>query len=168
MEHDDASYDEPASRTMLEGFARVVSVKGSTAWLEPEMMSACGGCKSSGLCGTKSIFGSRSDARTFPLENTVGLTVGERVVVGTYEDSLLQASLAAYLVPLVVMLVAAVAGQMMTGSDGVAALGAVVGLGVGMLLARVRAGRLSRRGDLSPRFLRRAYNEGLVEDCHAG
>nr|CAX83973.1 Positive regulator of sigma E activity [uncultured bacterium] len=168
MTYTDDSFEDPLSRSTLEGFARVVSLEGGTAWLEPEGMSSCGGCKSSGLCGTKGFFGSSMDGRRFPLENKVGLTVGERVVVGTYEDSLMRAALVAYAVPLLVMLVAAVVGQAMTGSDVVAVGGAVLGLGLGILLARLRAGRLSRRGDLTPRFLRRAYNEGLDGECHVG
>ena len=160
--------DDPVSRSMLEGFAKVVALDGNLAWLEPEKMSACGSCQSATACGAKNEFGRSKDSQRFSLANTADLKVGDRVVVGTFEDSLVRASLAAYVVPIVTMLIAAMLGQAMIGSDAAAAGGAVIGLVIGLFLARWRAGRMHRRGDLTPRFLRRAFNEGLGDDCSLG
>ncbi|MEO5375062.1 MAG: SoxR reducing system RseC family protein [Alphaproteobacteria bacterium] len=160
------TYVDASGRKVVEGIARVVALEGRTAWLEPEQTSACGGCKSAGVCGATGSTASRLLARRFPLDNTAGLTVGERIVVGTYEGTLLQASLIAYALPLLIMIGAAVTAQALTGSDGASAAGAIGGLAVGVGLARLGAGRLTARGELTPRFLRRAFNEGPGQDCH--
>lgn len=164
MENPEEPLADPRGRALVEGIARVVALEGGIAWLEPEQVSACGGCKSAGLCGATGGDSRRAIARRFPLVNDVGLRVGERIVIGTYEDTLLRASLVAYALPVVTMLGAAVAGQAMFGGDAGAVIGAALGLAVGLVLARLWAGQLSARGELTPRFVRRIMNDGL--ECH--
>ncbi|MBF0562545.1 MAG: SoxR reducing system RseC family protein [Alphaproteobacteria bacterium] len=154
-------FPDPRGRTMIEGFARVVSVEGGTAWLEPDQPQSCGGCKSSGMCGPGKS--GLIKGRRFSMSNEHGFRVGERIVVGVGEETLLRASLVAYAMPLVVMLAAAMAAQLMTNSDAAAVGAAVVGLGAGLLLAKYGAGRLSARGDLSPKYLRHAH--GGEDEC---
>jgi len=148
---------------MVEGVARVVAADGSVAWLEPEPGSSCGGCMSAALCGTKAG-GSRQAAKRFPLANDADLHVGERVVVGIEESSLLRASMVAYGLPLAAMLTAAVvASKIFMAGDGAAGLAGLAGLLLGLAAARLCADRLSIRGELTPHFLRRAL---AGEDCH--
>jgi len=148
---------------MVEGFAHVVAVEGGVAWLEPEQTSSCGSCASSSACGAKGIgtTASRLEARRFKLDNYAGLVVGERVVVGIRENALVKASLTAYAIPLAAMLGAGAMAQWAAGSDGITMAAMVAGLVLGLGIARLSAGRLSSRGDLAPRFLRRA-NVGVV------
>ncbi|MFN3397789.1 MAG: SoxR reducing system RseC family protein [Sulfurimicrobium sp.] len=157
---DTPDFSAPA---MVEGFARVVAVEGGVAWLEPEQTSSCGSCASSSACGAKGIgtAASRLEARRFRLDNHAGLVVGERVVVGIRENTLVKASLTAYAIPLATMLGAGAAAQWAAGSDGITMAAMVAGLLLGLGIARLSAGLLSSRGDLSPRFLRRA-NVGVV------
>lgn len=157
---------DPSGRNVIEGFARVVALDGATAWLEPEQGTSCGTCMSSSACASKNGYGFFLKARRFPLANEAGLRVGERVVVGVTEKSLVRASLLAYLLPMVAMLAAAVTVHAQGGSDGMAMLAALGGLAGGMVVAGLRARILSARGDLKPHFLRRAYNEGLGIECH--
>ena len=148
----------PSGSHTVEGIARVVSVDGAVAWLEPEQTSGCGSCASSASCGAKGIgtVASRMEARRFPLDNANGLTVGERVVIGVEDRSLVKASLIAYALPLFTALVAGGLAQDAWGSD-LATMGAMAGgLFLGLLAARIGASRLSARGELAPRFLRRA------------
>lgn len=164
---DTPAQDAPdfSAPTLVEGFAQVVALEGSVAWLEPEQTTSCGGCAASGACGAKGVgtLASRLEARRFPLENRAGLRVGERVVVGISEKALVKASLAAYAVPLATMLVCAGVAQWLAGSDVVTMASMAGGLVLGLGGARLGAAMLSSRGELAPRFLRRA---DAVITCH--
>ncbi|HNH35894.1 MAG TPA: SoxR reducing system RseC family protein, partial [Rhodocyclaceae bacterium] len=95
-------------RHTVEGIARVVRVDGGMAWLEPEQTTSCGHCASSSSCGAKGIgtVGARLEARRFPLDNDDALRVGERIVVGVDDRSLLKAAALAYGLPLAAALLA--------------------------------------------------------------
>lgn len=162
MVQDTIDFGAPA---MVEGTARVVAVDGDRVWLVPEQTTSCGSCASSGACGAKGIgtTASRLEARRFPLDNEAGLVVGERVVVGIRETALVKASLTAYAVPLVTMLVAGGVAQSMYGSDGITMASTAAGLAFGLGVARLGAGRLFSKGDIAPKFLRRA---GVGETCN--
>ncbi|HEU0220051.1 MAG TPA: SoxR reducing system RseC family protein [Gallionella sp.] len=144
--------------TMVEGTAYVVAVEGNMAWLVPESGSSCGGCASASACGSKGIgtTASRLEARRFQLVNDAGLRVGERVVVGIRENALLRASITAYVIPLTTLLLAGALAQWAAGSDIITMAAMLAGLALGLGLARLGAGRLLVRGDLVPRFIRRA------------
>ncbi|HOB46133.1 MAG TPA: SoxR reducing system RseC family protein [Zoogloea sp.] len=140
-----------------EGTARVVAVEGNTAWLEPEQTGSCSGCGSVGACGAKGIgtVANRLEARRFALLNEVGLCVGERVVVAFGQQALVGAAALAYMLPLVVALLAAVVTQEIAGKDGLTLLATVFGLVVGFGLMKLIATRLTVRGALKPRIVRR-------------
>lgn len=143
---------------MVEGIAQVVAVEGNMIWLVPESGSSCGGCASASACGAKGIgtTASRLEARRFQLVNDANLAVGERVVVGVRENALLRASITAYVIPLATLLIAGGLAQWAAGSD-IVTMGAMfAGLMAGLGLARLSAGRLLVRGELAPRFIRRA------------
>ena len=150
--------------TLTEGIAQVVEVEGNMAWLVPESGSSCGGCSSAAACGSKGIgtIASRLEARRFQLVNDAGLRVGERVVVGINENALLRASITAYVIPLATLLGIGALAQSVAGSDTITMAAMLAGLVLGLWLARVRAGRLMARGELAPRFLRRA---SMGETC---
>jgi sigma-E factor negative regulatory protein RseC len=159
MTHDTVDFGAP---TLVEGTARVVAVDGSRVWLVPEQTTSCGSCAS---CGAKGIgtTASRLEARRFPIDNEAGLMVGERVVVGVRETALLKASLTAYALPMVTMLVAGGVAQSIAGSDGITMAAMAGGLALGLIAARLGAGRLFSKGEIAPRFLRRA---GVGEACN--
>ena len=150
----------------VEGIARVVRVEDGVAWFEPEQTTSCGHCASSAACGASSAatgtgtgMGSiarRIEFRRFPLDNARGLSVGDRVVVGVNEGSLLKASATAYALPLLSAILCGSIAQSLYGDDLITMLCMFTGLGGGMLIARLVARHLAARGELSPRFLRRA------------
>jgi sigma-E factor negative regulatory protein RseC len=150
---------------MIEGIAQVVAVEGKSAWLVPEQTGTCGGCASSSACGSKGIgtTASRLEFRRFQLANNADLRVGERVVVGIRENALLKASITAYAIPLATLLIAGALAQWIYGSDAVTIMAMFAGLVLGLVFARLGAGYLMARGDLAPRFLRRA---GAGEACN--
>jgi sigma-E factor negative regulatory protein RseC len=148
----------------VEGIARVVTVDGDRVWFEPEPTSSCGGCLSATACGVKS--GTRRlDSRRFSLVNDQDYAVGERVVVGLSERSLMRAAATAYGLPMLGILVGLFAAQWVGAGDGNAALITFAGLATGLLLARFNAGRLAARGELTPRFIRRVWGSGHSGSC---
>jgi sigma-E factor negative regulatory protein RseC len=150
----------------VEGIARVVGVDGATAWLEPEQTTSCGSCASASSCGSGSGSGAtgigtvanRIAARRFALDNGagLGLTVGERVVIGVDHRALIKGALTAYGLPLLLALGAGGSAEAAWGNDLASMAAMVAGLLLGLLAARTVAGRLGARGELEPRFLRRA------------
>lgn len=155
---------DPLRPRLLEGFARVVAQEGNRVWLEPEQTTSCGACASSGACGAKGIgtIASRLELRRFAMVNEPGLMVGERIVVGVSERALLRASGTAYAIPLATSLGAGILAQWAKGDDIVTMIATLSGLALGLLAARLMADWLSARGQLTPRFLRRA---GANENC---
>jgi sigma-E factor negative regulatory protein RseC len=145
----------------------VVRVENGVAWFEPEQTTSCGHCASSALCGAGSggigSIAKRMELRHFPMTNTHDLAIGERVVLGVDERSLLKASLAAYMLPLLTALVAGGIAHGMAGDDLTTMLAMFGGLFAGLLLSAVAAHRLETRGELSPQFLRRAGHSGATQ-----
>lgn len=146
---------------LVEGIARVVRVADGVALLEPEQTTSCGSCAASAACGQKGIgtLASRVEARRFALQNgveTPPLQEGERVVLGVGQRALIKAALLAYGLPLLAALGAGGLAYRLYGSDAAALLGMGGGLAIGLVAARLGARRLAARGELSPRFLRRA------------
>lgn len=158
--------DDTDRQDLIEGTARVVAVEDGMAVLEPEQTTSCGGCASANMCGDKAGNSAQwLQARRFSVENDHDLEVGDRVVVGIANGSLLRSATAAYGLPMLTMLAAGVTAQQMGGGDGASALAALGGLAVGLVLARLWSRRLLARGDLSPRFLRRAFGPGPGGAC---
>lgn len=79
---------------------------------------------------------SRLEERRFPLLNHEHLRVGDRVVVGVRENALVKASLLAYALPLLTLLVAGGVAQGMAGSDVITMLAMTLGLAIGVVAAR--------------------------------
>jgi sigma-E factor negative regulatory protein RseC len=156
----------PGGETTIEAVAKVVAFEHGLAVLEPEPTGSCNGCMSAALCGTKTGNTSRLLAKRFTLADNAGLRIGDRVVVGLGGGSLMRASITAYAIPLLTMLVAMVTIDQLGGGETRTMVGTVVGLGVGIVIARLTASYLAKKGDLTPRFIRRAYGPGPGESCH--
>ena len=144
----------------------MVRVDGDRVWFEPEQTTSCGHCASSAVCGTGAngigSVASRIELRRFSLDNPAGLRVGERVVVGVDDRALIKAALTAYALPLLTALTAGGLAQGVAGDDLVTLAAMVVGLFFGLAGARIAARRLAARGELAPRFLRRAAPSGVM------
>lgn len=148
----------------VEAIARVVRIEDGLAWFEPEQTTSCGHCASAAQCGAKGIgsLASRVELRRFRLDNATGLGIGERVVVGVDERSLLRASLTAYALPLLAALAIGALAQALFASDLATMMSMAFGLAAGLLASGRVARRLAARGELEPRFLRRAQTAGAV------
>lgn len=155
---------DPVNSAAVEGLARVVALEGGLAWLEPEQTTSCGHCASKSVCGGDA-FGNRMKARRFALPNDKGMRIGDRIVIGVSETMLVKASMTVYAIPLFTLFAGGIAAHLNGLGDGLTLLSCVVGLGVGLALARLMAMRLTAKGDLSPVFLRFAPPVAQSESC---
>ncbi len=139
--------------TMLEETARVVEVHDGVLVAETQSRSGCSHCSTSS-CTTSvvaKLFGVRRNRLL--LDNSLGARPGDQVVIGIPDRLLVRASLTAYLLPLVVMLVITALGDMVGLNELLLSLLALGGLVVGLFTVR----RVSRAGTSQhdqPRLLR--------------
>jgi sigma-E factor negative regulatory protein RseC len=147
---------------LIESPARVTRIDGDIAWVVSEAPTSCGACGGKG-CGS-SVFNRlwHPENPEFPVANPIDAQPGDAVVVGLPEGALLQATGAAYGVPLLALLLGALLGhplgQMLGGAPSgelAAALGGLTGLSLaGWWLQRRRSGLagepvILRRGAIS-------------------
>ena len=132
--------------------AVVTAVDGKVAEVEVES-AGCGRCREPGGCGGQNLSRAFCGTRRFRTENTLELTVGDRLRLGIDDVHVRSAANRAYLLPLGLMATGAFLG---TGLSSMAsAVGAFVGLGVGWaLLVRNRHGELP-----PPQMLARVVDE---------
>lgn len=121
---------------MIESPARISRVDGDGAWVVATAPSSCGACGGRG-CGS-SLFARvlHADEPEYRVDNGIGASVGEAVVVGLPDGALLGAATAAYLVPLLLLLGTGLLGQWLGGE-----LGAVLGGLCGLVLAALNLKR---------------------------
>jgi len=147
---------------VIEETGRVIAVQGELAEVEGQPRSGCGSCAVKGTCGTSLLaryFGPKR--LLLQAHNPIGARPGEHVIIGLSEGSLLEASILAYLVPLLAMIGGAVAGVFVAERLVPAytqILSAVTGLGglvaaLTWLVGFIRAKSLDER--YRPRILRR-------------
>lgn len=141
---------------MLETPAIVLKTEAQAALVEADFGGGCGsGMCAKGGCGTAILAQMFSQQPRSPLRvaNPIQAGIGERVIVGVEEGSLLRATLLAYLLPLVLFVAGAIAAGRFLGGDAASALGGLAGLSLGWIGARI----LSRRPrGAQPVILRRA------------
>ncbi len=119
---------------MLEETGTVIEVTGSYAVIETQQRSACGQCSVS--CGTSVLAGLFKNRRQrVRLRNHLGLRAGDRAVIGINESVLVSTAVMAYMLPLVLMILAAALSHGMGFGDGVDFLASMSGLFIGMRLA---------------------------------
>ncbi|MBU1426628.1 MAG: SoxR reducing system RseC family protein [Gammaproteobacteria bacterium] len=131
---------------MLEMRAIIIQVDGEEASVQPLSTGGCGHCNSEGGCGSGSLsklFCSHKP-RHFRVSNEVHAKVGDEVQVSIPDGVLLRGAMKMYVFPLILLLVGSIAGVGMAGEsagrDVYAATGAVIGLLLGFILARLAPG----------------------------
>lgn len=127
--------------------AVVVAVSGRDVWVEvPGRAPACGSCQTVDACQS-GLLGMAAAPRRFRLENTLGTRVGDHVQLTVADGTVWRASLASYVLPLLLAIGGAVIGQLYSGDVG-AALGTLAGLACGALLLRRKELRARRDASL--------------------
>jgi len=132
---------------MLETRAIIVHVQGNEALVEAKGGGGCGHCDSEKGCGSgklTQLFCSKP--RQFKVKNEANASVGDEVQITLPDGVLLRSSIVMYVMPLSLLLSGGMLGAHwasdMASSDGYAALGSLLGLIGGFLLARWISKRL--------------------------
>lgn len=141
---------------MIEENARVVRREGEYAWVETQRKSACGQCSARKGCGTsvldKVLGRRRSVVRVL---NPVDAGPGDEVVIGLGEGAFVRGSLVVYAPPLVTLLLGAIAGEWLGGSDALSVLGGLLGLAAGFAWVARFTRRIGNDRRYQPVILRR-------------
>jgi sigma-E factor negative regulatory protein RseC len=128
---------------MLEMRAFVISTQGTDASVQPVATGGCGHCTREGGCGSGTLTKvfCTSKPRHFKVRNAVQARVGDEVMVSLPDGVLMRGAFKMYVLPLLLLLIGGALGAGMSGElalrDAYAAAGAVGGLLLGFILARV-------------------------------
>lgn len=132
---------------MLETRAFVVKVYGNEALVEAIGEGGCGQCSSEKGCGSNKLtqlFCSKP--RQFKVSNEAHAAVGDEVKVTLADGVLLRSSILMYVMPLVLLFSGGALGAYCSydaaSRDGFAAIGSLLGLGGGFVLAKWVSKRL--------------------------
>ena len=143
---------------LVEQQALVVAVAPGLAWLEISRKGVCGGCSSSSARATPilgSLSGNGAATALVQVTDHLWLGVGDGVVVGIPDGTLIRASVLAYLLPPALLVLAASgAGALGLGDLGSALIG-LIGLALGLGMTRLRTGGAAARGCYRPVLVRR-------------
>ncbi len=141
---------------MIEETAVVVAQEPGIAWVETRRRNACGACSQSAGCGSallSRLFAPGADR--LALEDGLGVAIGERVVIGIPDGLLVRASLIAYLLPLLTLVMGAVLAEWWQLAEIEVALTGIAGLGAGIWLTGHLTGGAKGRQRYRPILLRR-------------
>jgi sigma-E factor negative regulatory protein RseC len=154
---------------MIEENAQVVRIQDDEVWVETQRSSSCASCSAEKGCGTAAlsrVLGKRRNV--VRVLSTIPLRVGDQVVIGIREQALVRGSLAVYAVPILLLLLGALVGEL--GAEQFiwenAELASVT-LGISGLLAGLVWLRRFTRGiqndpNFQPLVLRRQASVGMI------
>lgn len=146
---------------MLETRATVMQIHDRSAVVRANQVSGCEQCNGQGCGSSKVAQLFCSQPRQFEVENTIGASVGEEVIISVADGAVLRGIALVYVLPLVLMvLCGGVAGMLShtaEQSDLYATAGGVAGLLLGFLSAKWIASRQARRH--SRAFIARRWSE---------
>lgn len=132
---------------MLEKRAVIVETHDDYALVQASETNGCDLCSGKG-CGSSKLgrlFCSKP--RLFKVENPINAGAGDQVIITIADGAVLRGIGLVYVLPLLLSIAGAVSGNTMAGqsgqSDAYAAMGAVLGLVIGFVMAR----RISSRQD---------------------
>lgn len=139
---------------MMKEWATVISWKNGVALLRCEPHSGCGSCNARSGCGSHLLneLGPESEHQ-LKIAISQPLEPGQKVEVGISESSLLRSAALVYLTPLVGLIMGGTLFQALFVTDAFTALGAILGAGLGFLLARTVAIKIEGENDYQPTVL---------------
>jgi len=145
-----------------------MSIDGDQLVLEAETQSSCQSCEVKSGCGTSVLsrwVGGKKFTR-FQAKNTVQASVGDQVVVGLSETALLQGSLAIYFLPLLAMIIFALAADILFSPGGshdlIVAASAFAGFASALVACRAYLANDRLKEDLAPVVLRKVIEPKII------
>jgi len=125
---------------MLETRAIIVQTDGRHALVQANQANGCEQCNGKGCGSGKLTQLFCSKPRQFRVENSINAGIGDQVIISVAEGAVLRGIGLVYLLPLLLMLAGAMIGNVWAAQaeqrDGYAAVGALLGLGIGFVFAK--------------------------------
>lgn len=145
---------------MIEENGTVLSIEDGIAEIETIRTSSCTTCRARHGCGHHAIAKvSSSNRMLMKAIAPDSLKVGNSVVVGIPEDTLLQASVWMYAVPLLGLVAGASLPSLFTEQTVISVVGAISGLLGGLWAAKWKAARETTNPNFYPRVLKINSNQ---------
>lgn len=147
---------------MLEQHARVVHSSEQGVWVKASDPPGCGVCAGEGCASRRIAELFQRKPRQYQVESKFPVAVGDDVIVGLPDGSLLRSALYLYGLPLVAVMLGAVLSQWIWANDA----GALAGALAGLLLAGVWIviGTSHSRSRAWPAVIRRSSNVLILEE----
>ncbi len=154
---------------MLEETARVVEVEQDAIWVETQRRSTCGSCSASKGCGTAAISRALGKRRSIVrvLAN-IPLKAGDEVIIGIRERALVKGSLAVYAVPVGLLLLGALLGELgaqrflWQSAEAASLILGISGFVAGLLWLRRFTRRIRYDADYQPVVLRKLAGQPTI------
>lgn len=147
---------------MLQEVATVIAANSSTLTVETRARSSCSSC-SNDSCTTSVVSKLFNVSRNrFELDNALDAHVGDEVIVSIPDGLLVRASIWVYLIPSLLMLLAAGLGVVSGLDDGMQALIALLGLGFGFWLVGLLTRMQTLRDEFKPQLERILTDSRIV------
>lgn len=146
---------------MIEETGTVLSIEKGFADVETIRTSSCTSCRARHGCGHHAIAQvSASNRMRMKAIDSFAVNVGQRVVVGIPEDTLLQASLWMYFIPLLGLVGGATLPSLWQASSGVSVILSLIGFLGGLWLAKKKSQKEENNPDFYPKILRIETTQG--------
>lgn len=154
---------------MLEETAQVVRIRGEEVWVETQRRSSCDSCAAEKGCGTATlskVLGNRRNV--VRVLSAIPLGVGDRVVIGIREQALVRGSLAVYAVPILLLLLGGLLGELgaqqfiWENAELASVTLGISGLIAGLAWLRRFTRRIQNDSNFQPVVLRRQTSAGVL------
>ena len=154
---------------MITENAIVVSIENNQTWIETQRKSACGQCSANKGCGTSvlsKVIGNKLSR--IKAINNIDAKVGDEVIIGLNEQSLLKGAFMVYMLPLGLLFLFAFVGQVVSenlqlhNSEWLIIIFAVIGFLVGMMKVKSFSFSISKNENYQPVILKKSTSSILV------
>ncbi len=157
---------------MIEETATVIRTAKDVAWVQTRRKTACNGCSLNKGCGVSALDKLLGDRNTtLKTIDPLSSRPGDEVVIGLEEKALLKGSVAVYIVPLLAMILSAIAGSTMVAPwlglppEGSSILLALLGLLAGYGWVATFSRSIKYNPDYQPVILRKTDQNAVTGQC---
>lgn len=142
---------------MIQEDGRILVVADDHLWLQTTQKTTCDSCKGKNVCGQRLLqnLNESHGLLKVPLLDAAASTFkeGDTATIGIEESTLLRATMIAYLMPLILLIAFAFAGQQL-GGELWSIIGALAGLATGAVWVRHRLSKEDCHSRFQPRLLK--------------
>lgn len=139
---------------MVSISGRVVEVGKDGVWAETNNLTACHHCSDRHGCGVSAlsrVFGQKINR--IRVSNSMNAHLGDEVVLGIKQAALLKETMMFYLAPLIGMLIATAASEVLLSNEVFSLLAALCGFAIGLSMVRLHAVRNAEVDAIKPVML---------------